>query len=80
MSTRAVQRGGARTVSQGKRTSRGSVIATKVHGVMRDEPNGHGLSRKSIFFEIDESLRRLGTDYVDLYQITAGTTKRPSRL
>jgi aryl-alcohol dehydrogenase-like predicted oxidoreductase len=45
------------------------VIATKVHGVMRDEPNGHGLSRKSIFFEIDESLRRLGTDYVDLYQI-----------
>jgi aryl-alcohol dehydrogenase-like predicted oxidoreductase len=45
------------------------VIATKVHGVMRDEPNGSGLSRKSIFFEIDESLRRLGTDYVDLYQI-----------
>ena len=45
------------------------VIATKVHGVMRDEPNGHGLSRKSIFFEVDESLRRLGTDYVDLYQI-----------
>ena len=45
------------------------VIATKVHGVMRDEPNGSGLSRKSIFFELDESLRRLGTDYVDLYQI-----------
>jgi len=45
------------------------VIATKVHGVMRDEPNGSGLSRKSIFFEIDESLRRLGTDYIDLYQI-----------
>ncbi len=45
------------------------VIATKVHGVMRDEPNGAGLSRKAIFFEIDESLRRLGTDYVDLYQI-----------
>jgi aryl-alcohol dehydrogenase-like predicted oxidoreductase len=45
------------------------VIATKVHGVMRDEPNGRGLSRKAIFFEIDESLRRLGTDYVDLYQI-----------
>jgi aryl-alcohol dehydrogenase-like predicted oxidoreductase len=45
------------------------VIATKVHGVMRDEPNGRGLSRKAIFFELDESLRRLQTDYVDLYQI-----------
>ena len=44
------------------------VIATKVHGSMRDEPNGQGLSRKSIFHELDESLRRLGTDYVDLYQ------------
>ena len=36
---------------------------------MRDEPNGRGLSRKSIFYELDQSLRRLGTDYVDLYQI-----------
>lgn len=45
------------------------VIATKVHGVMRDEPNGSGLSRKAIMFELDQSLRRLGTDYVDLYQI-----------
>ena len=45
------------------------VIATKVHGVMRDEPNGWGLSRKAIFFEVEESLRRLGTDYIDLYQI-----------
>ena len=45
------------------------VIATKVHGVMRDEPNGHGLSRKAILHELDESLRRLATDYVDLYQI-----------
>ena len=45
------------------------VIATKVHGAMRDEPNGHGLSRKAIFFELDQSLRRLQTDYVDLYQI-----------
>jgi aryl-alcohol dehydrogenase-like predicted oxidoreductase len=45
------------------------VIATKVHGAMREEPNGHGLSRKSILFELDQSLRRLGTDYVDLYQI-----------
>ncbi len=45
------------------------VIATKVHGVMRDEPNGRGLSRKAILHELDQSLRRLGTDYVDLYQI-----------
>ena len=45
------------------------VIATKVHGLMRDEPNGRGLSRKAILHELDESLRRLETDYVDLYQI-----------
>jgi aryl-alcohol dehydrogenase-like predicted oxidoreductase len=45
------------------------VIATKLNGVMRDDPNGKGLSRKEIIFEIDQSLRRLGTDYVDLYQI-----------
>jgi aryl-alcohol dehydrogenase-like predicted oxidoreductase len=46
-----------------------TIIATKLNGVMRDGPNGGGLSRKEIFFELDESLRRLGTDYVDLYQI-----------
>jgi aryl-alcohol dehydrogenase-like predicted oxidoreductase len=45
------------------------VIATKVHGKMRDEPNGRGLSRKAIMTEIDASLRRLQMDYVDLYQI-----------
>ncbi len=45
------------------------VIATKVHGRMRPGPNGMGLSRKAIMTEIDASLRRLGTDYVDLYQI-----------
>ena len=45
------------------------VIATKVHGTMRPGPNGGGLSRKSIMAEIDASLRRLGMDYVDLYQI-----------
>jgi 1-deoxyxylulose-5-phosphate synthase len=45
------------------------VIATKVQGVMRDEPNGRGLSRKAIFYELDQSLRRLQTDYVDIYQI-----------
>jgi len=44
-------------------------IATKVHGAMRKGPNGGGLSRKAIFTEIDASLKRLGTDYVDLYQI-----------
>jgi aryl-alcohol dehydrogenase-like predicted oxidoreductase len=46
-----------------------TAVATKLNGVMRDGPNGGGLSRKEIFFELDESLRRLGTDYVDLYQI-----------
>ncbi|MFD2331294.1 aldo/keto reductase [Cohnella sp. GCM10020058] len=45
------------------------VIATKAHGRMRPGPNGAGLSRKAILGEIDNSLRRLGTDYVDLYQI-----------
>jgi 1-deoxyxylulose-5-phosphate synthase len=45
------------------------VLATKVHGAMREDANGHGLSRKAIMTEIDNSLRRLGTDYVDLYQI-----------
>ena len=45
------------------------VIATKVHGKMHDGPNGGGLSRKAILSEIDKSLTRLGTDYVDLYQI-----------
>jgi aryl-alcohol dehydrogenase-like predicted oxidoreductase len=44
------------------------VIASKVHGKMRDEPNGKGLSRKAIMTEIEGSLKRLGTDYVDLYQ------------
>jgi aryl-alcohol dehydrogenase-like predicted oxidoreductase len=45
------------------------VIATKVCGQMRPGPNGRGLSRKAILAEIDDSLRRLGTDYVDLYII-----------
>ena len=53
-----------------KMTSRDEVvIATKVHGRMRPGPNGQGLSRKAILSEIDQSLSRLGTDYVDLYQI-----------
>ncbi|MFJ6836782.1 aldo/keto reductase [Streptomyces sp. NPDC091209] len=45
------------------------VIASKVNGAMHEGPNGRGLSRKAIMTEIDNSLRRLGTDYVDLYQI-----------
>ena len=45
------------------------IIATKVRGRMREGPNGEGLSRKAILGEIDNSLRRLRTDYVDLYQI-----------
>ncbi|MFE5703468.1 aldo/keto reductase [Rhodococcus koreensis] len=45
------------------------VIATKVHGRTRPGPNGAGLSRKAIMTEVEASLRRLGTDYIDLYQI-----------
>jgi aryl-alcohol dehydrogenase (NADP+) len=45
------------------------VLATKVFSRMRPGPNGAGLSRKAIFAEVDASLRRLQTDYIDLYQI-----------
>jgi 1-deoxyxylulose-5-phosphate synthase len=45
------------------------VIATKVYWAMRSDPNGRGLSRKAIMCEVDASLKRLGTDYIDLYQI-----------
>src|SRR3954471_19839551 len=45
------------------------VLATKVHGRMHDGPGGQGLSRKAIMEQIDASLRRLDTEYVDLYQI-----------
>jgi 1-deoxyxylulose-5-phosphate synthase len=45
------------------------VIATKVYGRMHPGPNGAGLSRKAIMGELDASLHRLGTDYIDLYQI-----------
>lgn len=53
------------------------VIATKVHGRMRPGPNGGGLSRKAIMSEIDHSLQRLGTDYVDLYQIHRWDNETP---
>jgi 1-deoxyxylulose-5-phosphate synthase len=45
------------------------VVATKVYGTMRKDPNGKGLSRNAIMTEVDGSLRRLGMDYIDLYQI-----------
>jgi len=51
------------------------VIATKLNGRMRPGPNGAGLSRKAILTEIDNSLRRLQTDYIDLYQIDRKSTR-----
>ena len=66
---RRQQRGVHRPRAERPRRREDVVIATKVHGRMRPGPNGAGLSRKAILHEIDESLRRLGTDYVDLYQI-----------
>ncbi|MCW3093566.1 MAG: aldo/keto reductase [Ferruginibacter sp.] len=45
------------------------VIATKVRGKMSDDPNGIGLSRKHILHQVDESLRRLNLEYIDLYQV-----------
>lgn len=53
------------------------VIATKVHGPMRKDPNGRGLSRKGIMTEVDASLRRLGVDYIDLYQIHRWDNRTP---
>ena len=53
------------------------VLATKLRGRMRPGPNGAGLSRKAVLSEIDNSLRRLGTDYVDLYQVHRWDPKTP---
>ena len=55
------------------------VIATKVFSPMGGGPNQRGLSRKHIFESIDNSLRRLQTDYVDLYQVHPGTRTPRSR-
>lgn len=53
------------------------VIATKVHGEMAPGPNGWGLSRKHILWQVEESLRRLGTDYIDLLQIHRWDSSTP---
>ena len=53
------------------------VIASKVHGRMHPGPNGAGLSRKAIIAECEASLRRLGTDFIDLYQIHRWDPRTP---
>ncbi|KMO42058.1 alcohol dehydrogenase [Methylobacterium variabile] len=53
------------------------VIATKVSAPMHNGPNGSGLSRKAIMAEVDHSLRRLGTDYIDLFQIHRRDQRTP---
>ena len=53
------------------------VIATKLNAPMRNGPNAQGLSRKAIMTEVDHSLRRLGTDYIDLYQIHRRDQRTP---
>ena len=57
----------AKALAGGKRDN--VVLATKVHGTMGDDPNQFGNSRRWIVEEVDNSLRRLGTDWIDLYQI-----------
>ena len=58
------------------------VLATKFHGAMGDDPNRQGSSRRWIMRAVEDSLRRLDTDWIDLYQVTVPaptpTSKRPS--
>ncbi len=56
-----------KALAGGKRD--GVVLATKVHGAMGDDPNAQGNSRRWIITECENSLRRLGTEWIDLYQI-----------
>ena len=64
------------------RPRRSVVLATKVHGQMGEDPNAQGNSRRWIIAECENSLRRLGTDYIDLYQIhrpdETSTSTKPS--
>jgi aryl-alcohol dehydrogenase (NADP+) len=53
------------------------VIATKAHSPMSDDPNDRGLSRKHLFHSIDASLKRLGTDYVDVFQMHRWDSQTP---
>ncbi|HEY6692109.1 MAG TPA: aldo/keto reductase [Solirubrobacteraceae bacterium] len=57
----------AKALSGGKRDN--AILATKVHGTMGDDVNEYGNSRRWIMREVENSLRRLGTDWIDLYQI-----------
>ena len=57
----------AKALAGGKRDN--VILATKVHGTMGDDPNEFGNSRRWIIREVESSLRRLGTDWIDLYQI-----------
>jgi aryl-alcohol dehydrogenase-like predicted oxidoreductase len=55
------------------------VLATKFHGAMGEDPNQQGSSRRWIIREVENSLRRLGTDWIDLYQATAPIPALTSR-
>ena len=54
------------------------VLATKFHGAMGDDPNQQGSSRRWIIHEVENSLRRLGTEWIDLYQVPTGPVPTPT--